>query len=151
MSALSPCTWEAEVGVGGACRVMLCERWVGWAVRVGAWIGQCAGRAVGQCVEQAGCKWIALQPSQPPTRFRVLCRCHEQVRLPLSSLPCTYKYGIRRSDGSLELEAGENRMVALPVRAWRLLSPCLHSCNLHCDAVALCLAGTAHICGVQGG
>ena len=38
-----------------------------------------------------------------------------QVRLPLSSLPCTYKYGIRRGDGSLELEAGENRMVALPV------------------------------------
>lgn len=37
-----------------------------------------------------------------------------QVRLPLSSLPCTYKYGIRRADGSLQLEAGENRMVALP-------------------------------------
>jgi 4-alpha-glucanotransferase len=37
-----------------------------------------------------------------------------QVRLPISSLPCTYKYGIRRTDGSLHLEAGENRMVALP-------------------------------------
>ena len=37
-----------------------------------------------------------------------------QVRLPVSSLPCTYKYGIRRADGSLHLEAGENRMVALP-------------------------------------
>lgn len=37
-----------------------------------------------------------------------------EVRLPLSSLPCTYKYGIRRADGSLHLEAGENRMVALP-------------------------------------
>ena len=37
-----------------------------------------------------------------------------QVRLPLNSLPCTYKYGIRRVDGSLHLEAGENRMVVLP-------------------------------------
>jgi 4-alpha-glucanotransferase len=36
------------------------------------------------------------------------------VRLPVGSLPCTYKYGIRRADGSLHLEAGENRMVALP-------------------------------------
>lgn len=42
-------------------------------------------------------------------------RAAPQVRLPLSSLPCTYKYGIRRADGSLALEAGENRMVALPV------------------------------------
>ena len=37
-----------------------------------------------------------------------------QVRLPLSGLPCTYKYGIRHADGSLQLESGENRMVALP-------------------------------------
>ncbi|KAI3431637.1 hypothetical protein D9Q98_004684 [Chlorella vulgaris] len=45
----------------------------------------------------------------------VASSCWEaEVRLPLSSLPCTYKYGIRRTDGSLHLEAGENRMVALP-------------------------------------
>lgn len=48
-----------------------------------------------------------------------------QVRLPLSSLPCTYKYGIRRGDGSLELEAGENRMVALPVGVLGNTAPCL--------------------------
>jgi 4-alpha-glucanotransferase len=36
------------------------------------------------------------------------------VRVPLASLPCTYKYALRRLDGALHLEAGENRLVALP-------------------------------------
>ncbi|PSC73748.1 4-alpha-glucanotransferase DPE2 [Micractinium conductrix] len=50
---------------------------------------------------------LAMVPISPDT-------WEAEVRLPLSSLPCTYKYGIRRADGSLHLEAGENRMVALP-------------------------------------
>ena len=60
------------------------------------------------------------KPRTAPLSALVLlpaCLVSVQVRLPLSSLPCTYKYGIRRADGSLALEAGENRMVAL-VRFW---------------------------------
>lgn len=66
------------------------------------------------------------------------------MRLPLSSLPCTYKYGVRRADGSLALEAGENRMVALPVRTY-LVTMCW-GCWGHPGSgapapTAACLAG----------
>ena len=42
------------------------------------------------------------------------CCWEVEVQLPANSLPCTYKYGIKRRDSSLLLEHGENRMVALP-------------------------------------
>lgn len=50
---------------------------------------------------------LAMSPQSPS--------CWEaEVRVPLASLPCTYKYALRRLDGALHLEAGENRLVALP-------------------------------------
>ena len=36
------------------------------------------------------------------------------MRVPLSAFPITYKYAVREGDGSLSLEHGENRMVAIP-------------------------------------
>ena len=45
------------------------------------------------------------------------CCWEVEVQLPASALPCTYKYGVQQVDGTLQLEHGENRMVALPAAA----------------------------------
>ena len=92
MSPLAPSCWEAEVCGAGFIQLVLLSVPL-----------LCA-------LPQHFCRRC-----NPPAHVHsLLLLLLLQVRLPVSSLPCTYKYGIRRADGSLHLEAGENRMVALP-------------------------------------
>ncbi|CAL8472202.1 g11744 [Coccomyxa elongata] len=48
-----------------------------------------------------------------------------EVRTPLKNFPITYKYGLRRKNGDLELEVGENRIMSMDVDQEERTAPAL--------------------------